>query len=161
MESTSQEQKPDNLILMSIQQLLRVVLIGALAGAVTWGVTILLDMYVFKSVVCQGNAAQQCAASLDYSSAIATVLVAGIALIGLVKLQVFRSLLVVLAASIGLWGIQTLLHSWQWQYALPVSLLLFAAAYGLFAWIARIRSFLTAAIVIVILIVVVRLTLNS
>jgi hypothetical protein len=161
MTSDVQEQNSDSLITMSLQQLLRITLLGVLVGAVTWGLMVLFEAYVFKSTLCSGNASTPCTSALEYASAIATVLGAGLGLVVLVRLQVFRSLLIVLAASISLWGVEITLSTWTWPYALLVSILLFAIAYSLFAWIARLRSFLTALIVIVVLIVAIRLALNA
>jgi hypothetical protein len=67
--------------------------------------------------------------------------------------------LIVIAATIALWGINTLTASMAWYFALPVIMIMFGLVYGLFAWIARIRSFILAIVVTVVLVVIVRLAL--
>lgn len=161
MTEQYQESQQTALVPMSVQQLLRVVLVGVLVGALTWGVTFLLDTYVFKGMLCQANNSAQCGSSLSYAGIAASLLVAGLGLLALAKLQVFRALLVVITATISLWGLHVMLDSWPWHAALLISILLFAVSYSLFAWVARIRSFLLAVIVMVIVIVGVRLVLNS
>lgn len=161
MTEDEQLQKPSLLLPMNAQQMMRIAGIGALVGVVTWGLTLVIDAYVFKSLICQGVAAAQCAKSLDYASIAASILAAGLGAFALAKLQVFRALLVVIAATASVWGLELVLHAWMWPYAALASLLIFAIAYCLFAWIARIRSFLMAVIVMVILIVATRLALNS
>src|SRR5689334_18542041 len=141
---------------MGIQHLLRIALLGALIGAATWGAVQLLDMYAFGPMVCKNGMPTPCTTSLDYASIAGSILIAGLGLFGLVKLQAFRSLLTVLAATISLWGVEVLLHGLAWQVALIASILFFALAYSLYAWIARLRSFSMAVILIVVLIVAVR-----
>lgn len=160
MNDTNQEQKPSILVPMSIQQLLRIALLGAAIGAATWGAVQLLNIYAFGPMVCKGGVSIPCDTSLNYASAIGSVLIAGLGLLGLVKLQAFRSLLTVLAATISLWGVEILLRDWAWQTALLVSVLLFALAYSLYAWIVRLRSFSMAAVLIVVLVVAARFALN-
>ena len=159
MAENSTEQ-PNTLIPMSVQQVIRILLIGAGVGVVTWGLTLLLDMYVVKAIVCQDAASTQCASSFEYASISASILAAGLGLLGLIRLQIFRALLVVLAATISLWGIELMMRPWGWQVALPTSLLLFMVAYSLFAWLARLRSFILAVVIMLVLVVAVRLVIN-
>jgi hypothetical protein len=143
------------IVAMSPRQYVRIGLLGALVGGVTWGLTALLDAYVLRLIVCQGG----CASSLSYASVIGNVIAAIIGLVGLTKLAVFRSLLVVLAASFSLWGLMTVMQTVPWQTALAASILLYAAAYGLMAWVSRIRMFALVIIVMLVIIVAARLTL--
>ncbi len=80
-------------------------------------------------------------------------------MVGLVKLATFRALLVVLTATFSLWGLMAVLAPVSWQGALIASMLLYAVAYSVLAWIARIRVFTAAVIIMLIVIVVTRLTL--
>ncbi len=148
------------LIPMTLQQLLRVLATGAMVGLVTWMLTSLLDIYVFKNIVCRGTESMQCAASLQYANISASILGGGIGLFLLARFQIFRALLVVIAATASLWGIVGMLDLAGWQIALPASILLFMMAYGLFAWIARLRSFVLALVTIIVLAAVVRFVLN-
>ncbi len=155
-----EEQEQSVVVPMTMQQLLRIAGAGALLGVIAWGLAPLLDTYIF-SRLCQGAESVKCASSFEYASAAAGIIAAALGLFTLVKLRVFRSLLVVLAATSCLWGLQTSLHAWSWQLALLASLLLYMIAYSAFAWLVRIRSFALSVISIVVLIVVVRLIFNS
>lgn len=152
---------PSSLITMNIRQLMMVLVTGIAAGLVAWGMTLLLDAYVYKAVLCDDASAGQCASSFQYATITAMVLAAAVSLFALVKLQVFRPLLVVIATFIAMWGLVSLTQTMPWYVAAPVCAGLYAVALATFAWIARIRHFLVALIVMVVTIVVVRLVLNS
>lgn len=158
--NNSQEQQPTLLVPMGIQQLLRIAIAGAIVGLVTWGLAIILDTYVFKGLICQGSASMRCETSLDYASISAAIVGAAIGALALVKLQVFRSLLVVIAATISLWGLATLSEGYSWQMAGLLSTVFFLVAYSTFAWFARIRSFLLAMIVMLVLVIATRFVLS-
>lgn len=148
-------------IMMSGRQLGGIVAIGLVAGLLSWGLALLIDQYVLKSIFCQATITEQCAATTNYARGIAMVLATGIAVFGLVKLQVFRPLLVGLGSVIALWGVWSTLSVLPiWQTAL-IAAVLFAVAYLFFAWIARIHSFILALVVTIIVVVGVRLALNS
>lgn len=157
-ETTEGEQAA--LIDMSTQQFVRVILIGAVIGVVTWGLTLLLDSYIFQGIVCKGSASAQCTSSFEYAGISASILAGGLGLLGLVRTRVFRALLIVIAAMVSLWGVSALLKQWDWPIAVPVSAVFYAVAYGLYAWIARIRSFIMTLVIIVILIVAIRFVMN-
>lgn len=148
------------LIPMTTQQLLRVLAVGALVGLIIWLLATVLEMYVFKNMVCGGTQSMQCAASLHYAGTSASILGGGVGLFLLARFQIYRALLVVIAATVCLWGVMAMLNSSGWQVALPTLLLLFTAAYGLFAWIARLRSFVLSLVVIIVLVVVARFLLT-
>jgi hypothetical protein len=78
-----------------------------------------------------------------------------------VRLHVFRPLLVIIASFISLWGVLTILQPAAWHVTLLVTAGLYGFAFGLFAWIARIRTFYIAALVVVVMVIVLRLVLNS
>ena len=148
------------LVPVSARQFLRVLAIGAVVGLMTWGLTVLLDQYVFKNIICKGMESMQCAGSLQYANISASILSAGVALFVLAKLLVFRALLVVIAATVGLWGIAATLQPLGWQFALPAMILLSMAAYGLFAWVGRLRSVPLALIIVIVLVASTRFVLN-
>ena len=74
----------------------------------------------------------------------------------LVRIRVYRPLLVVLAVVLALWGIQSIVVVLPWYLALVGMVAVGALSYSLFAWIARLRSFVLAAIVTVVIAVLVR-----
>jgi hypothetical protein len=148
------------LIAMTLGQLFRVVIVGLIVGLLTWSLAQLLDMYLFKGMICQGSVSMRCDASLTYASALAVVLGGVVGSLTLAKLQVYRSLLVTIASTITLWGLPIITSDWSWQAALLATVGLFAVSYSMYAWIARIRSFPMAAIVTIVLVVVARFVLN-
>lgn len=148
-------------VIMSIQKLLFAALVGAIAGVAVWGLTPLLDTYVYRAILCGDPNSVQCSSSLAYATTTAAVIAGAIGLFGLVRLQIFRPLLIVVAVFISLWGVVALVDALPWYYAAMICTALYAAAFATFAWIARIRNFLFAIILIILIIVALRLVLNS
>jgi hypothetical protein len=141
--------------LMANRNLLSVILLGAGIGLLMWGIGWALKTYVFASVAC-GATMVQCDASAQYAEIAAAILIAIVALIGLVRLRIFRPLLVVLAVTMSLWGLSGLVSTLPLQWALPLIAGLYAIAYGLFVWIVRVRVFWVAALLTVLLVGAVR-----
>lgn len=142
MNKSDEQTKPAPFITVSIGQAIGVLAIGAIVGLITWGLTMPFEGYAFMRIV---------------SVAVAT----GVGVFALVKLQIFRPLLVGIGPVVGLWGVADSLMAAPWQVAGLFYAGLFAAAYMAFMWIARVRSFGMAAVLMVVLVVAMRLTLNS
>lgn len=153
--------EPTSFITMSFKKLLFVVLIGVITGLVTWGLAYVLEMYVYRAILCNDETAVQCASSPQYAMVTATVIAAAVGLFGLVRLQVFRPLLVVLASVVALWALATTVAFMPWYGTAAVTAAMYGLAFGLFAWLARIRHFLLAAVVVVVMIAIVRFVLNA
>lgn len=133
---------------------------GAGVGLIVSGAAYLLNRFVFQSVVCQGSGIA-CEEAPMYAMIVAMVVGALLGLVALVQLRVYRPLLVVLGATVGLWGLFALTADMAWYWGLLIAIVLFALAYALFAWIARIRPFFVALIVTVVLVVAMRLIFAS
>ena len=161
MTDTNSTAESPLLVAMNYQKLIYIVIIGLITGAAIWGLTLLLDVYIYKALLCANESAQQCIASTRYATTTATILGAAIGLFGLVRLQVFRPLLVVVAAVVALWGLIAVISPFAWYVALPIAMALYGLAFALFAWLVRLRHFLIALVSVIVLIVVVRLVLNS
>jgi hypothetical protein len=161
MSDTYDTTTQTSLVAMNTKKLIYVIIAGVVAGIVTWGLTALLETYVYKAILCGHTTAGQCASSYQYALTTATIIGAAVGLLGLVRLHVFRPLLVIIASFISLWGILTMLQPAAWYVALLVTAGLYGFAFGLFAWLARIRTFYIAAIIIIAMVVVLRLILNS
>jgi hypothetical protein len=149
------------LVVMNYRKLLYVAVVGLATGLIIWGLTMLLDMYIYKALLCANESAQQCLSSTRYATTTATILGAAAGLFGLVRLYVFRPLLVVAAAVIALWGVLAVVSPLVWYSALPTVMILYGIAFAAFAWLARMRYFLVSLVAVIILIVIVRLVLNS
>lgn len=153
--------KIDPLVPMTVRELLTVVIAGAVVGAVIWGLFYLLNTFVFSSVLCRPQASSDCVNAPSYAMTVAIIIGSIAGLATLARMRVYRPLLVILAAAISLWGAQRITSGLTWYLALAVVALLFGLAYGLYAWIGRVRSFILAIVLSVILVVAIRLALTS
>lgn len=161
MTDTYANDVQSSFVTMSIKKLMFIIGIGAIAGLVTWGLTIALDTYIYKAILCSGDAAVQCASSYQYATTTATIIGAAVGLFGLVRLHVFRPLLIVIASFVALWGLLSLILPMAWYIEALVVAGLYALAFGLFSWFARIKRFYIAVIIVILIVVAVRLILNS
>jgi hypothetical protein len=161
MSDTYSSDTPTTLVMMNYKKLFLIILCGLIAGIVTWGLTHLLDAYVYKAILCRSNAAVQCGASYQYATTTASVIGAAIGLFGLVRLQVYRPLLIVIATYVALWTLLSLVLPLPWYAAALLTAGMYGIAFGIFAWLARIRKFYIALIVVILLVVAIRLILNS
>ena len=159
MSDESQPEIVEQTIPMSYRDLLSVGILGAAVGLVTWVVGYLLNRYVFDAFFCQNAESSQCAYADDYAAAVALVLGSVAALVGLIRLRVYRPLLIVLASAFSLWGLLQISWGMAWYAGLIVAVLLSLLAYGLYAWVARIRVFWIAILATVLLVVAVRLAI--
>ncbi|NCU38731.1 hypothetical protein EOL96_06820 [Candidatus Saccharibacteria bacterium] len=130
--------------------------VGAIVGLIVAAAYILLEKYVFSAVLCRAGADAACSDAPGYAMIVAMVIGAIIGLLALVQARVFRPLLVVLATAISLWGMTVLIDDFVWYWQLLLIVGFFAFTYLLYAWIARIRSFIVASIISIVLIVAMR-----
>lgn len=160
MATVYAETVPSSLIAITRRQFVQVLIVGALTGLVAWGAAFVLDQYLYQLIMCR-DAAIRCTSSVDYARVTAMLLAAIFALFSLVRLQVFRPLLVVLAVTISLWGVLALTVSLPWYGAMIAMAAIYALGYLLFTWLVRIRSFILAAVISIVLVVVLRLVVNG
>jgi hypothetical protein len=160
MSDTYVSDTPPSLIAMPIRKLLFIIVVGVVAGMVTWGLMLVLDTYVYKAVLCNRDAVVQCASSQQYAMITATIIGAAAGLFGLVRLHVFRPLLIVIATFVSLWGLLSLLVSLPWYGAMLIAAIMYGLAFGVFAWLVRIRKFFIALVVVIVVVVAVRLVLS-
>ncbi len=152
-------EKPMPIIPMLRSDFMSVLAIGAVAGLLVWAIGFLFDRFVFDMYFCQNEISAQCASAKNYSAVAAGLIVALAALGGLVRVRVYRPLLVLIASFLSLWGLAQLSWGLEWSTGLPVMMLLYALAFGLYTWVARIREFWVSLIIVVLLVVAVRLVL--
>lgn len=161
MSEAPVEETPSTLTLMGVRDLVWVLLLGACAGLVVWGFAYLLNTYVFEVILCRGNVTTQCRMAPQYGSVSATIIAAILMLLGLVRLGVYRPLLVVLAVTISLWGLSEVLWDLPWYVGALWTIVLYALAYGVYAWISRVRMFWLALILSFGLLLVMRFLMTS
>lgn len=133
--------------------------IGAGVGLLTALSYFALENYVFGPLLCEGTATA-CEDSSLYATIVSIVLGSVIGLVALVQARVYRPLLIVLAASVTMWGFGSLVNDLAWYWGLLLAVLFFGLVYSLYAWIARVRSFIVAAVVTIILVVAARLVVS-
>jgi len=161
MPTDNTSEKPSTIIPTQISDFLSVVVLGGVVGVIIWAIAMMLNRFVFDVYLCQNVVSGQCTTAENYSVVAASIVGAIAALVALIRLRVYRPLLVLIASLVSLWGIVQLSWDLGWFTGILVVFLLYALAFGLYAWVARIRQFWIALIVIVVLVVAVRLALVS
>lgn len=160
MDEDKQSEKAPLFAAMRPLQLGQVALVGAVAGAFSWILTHVFGLYILKPAACSGEALA-CAASSQPAIIIAALIAASIGLFGLVKLQTFRPLLIIIAATASLWGVVGFVTALPWYVSLITVVLFYALAYVTFMWIARIRTFWLVVLISLILVVALRLIITA
>ena len=138
--------------------ILGTVLTGLVVGLVGWLLSLAIQTWIIDPVFCRSpQTFAVCANGGTIGWVIAMILVSIASLLSLVRNGVFRPLLVVLASLIALWGASAWLGPLPWWQGMLWHGVLFALAYALFAWVARLSNFLIAVIITIVLIVAARL----
>jgi hypothetical protein len=146
---------------MSMGTLFGALVMGAIVGALVMGGGVLLEQYFVEPVFCQSaDSFTLCANGGSLANNIATVLIGIVGAVGLVKLSVYRPLLVVIAAAATLWNANMWLGALPWFEALAWYAGLYAVAYVAFAWVLRLTNFIGAFVLMIALIVGARLMLQ-
>ncbi len=136
---------------------------GLFVGIVGWLVSMAIQAWIIEPIFCRSaQTFNVCSNGGTIAWTVALIIVSIVGLLSLVRTGVFRPLLVVLATLIALWGVSAWLGPLTWWQALLWHGVLFALAYSLFAWVARIQSFLLSLVVTIVLIIIARfVVLNS
>ena len=133
-------------------------IIGLVAGALTWGLSLVLQRYFVEPVFCHSvDSFGVCANGGTIAFNIALVVTAVAAVVALVRVEGYRPLLVAIAAVATLWSANTWLgvQSW-WEATLWLSLLSMLA-YLVYSWVARITIFPISVLLMAIIVVAGRL----
>lgn len=145
------------LIELQPQQLIQIALLGAGVGAAAWVIALIVKQVVLTPLFCGDPTAGLCVGADGTAGAVATVLAGFVGLLGLVRFSVYRPLLIVIAAAVGLWGLTGLLSGLLWFESLGWMVLLYAIMYALFAWLVRPRSFVVTLALVLIAVILVRI----
>jgi hypothetical protein len=156
MAEVYEEDRQTSIMPMASKKLLSVFALGAAIGLFVWGLTFILDTYILRAVLCHGDQTSVCVQASQYAESIASILGAGVGLFFLVKLEIFRPLLIVIGAVVGLWGIVGLAGLLPWYGVALSTIFLYAVAYAAFAWIARVRVFWFVVLLFIVTIVAIR-----
>lgn len=145
---------------LSWKTLLGIASVGAGVGLLTWLVNLLFQSVLIEPVFCRSaDSFQACANGGTISIVIATILTNILGLIALVRLRVYRPLLVVIASIVTLFGVHVWTGAMSWYEATAWYALIYAISYALYAWLARTLSFAITLIALVIVIVLFRVFL--
>ena len=155
MNETASETR-SNLVPMTWRELARIGAIGAVIGALSVGLYVLFHTYIFQAVLYRDQANTACGQAATYAAITTAFIASFVAVVVLAHIRVYRPLLIILAAILALWGIQSIVAVLPWYWALAGMIAVGALAYSLFAWIARIRSFILSAVVAIVIAVIIR-----
>ena len=146
------------------KELLRVALLGIAVGLIVPLLAWLTQHYFVDPVFCRAANVGICAATDATTYYVSTVVMAVVAIAFMANWQVFRPLLIAVAAAAALWGMQryaldVIAKSGMEYYAASAGL--YALAYVLFYWLMRLRSFVLSIILTVVAVIVLRWILLS
>ena len=140
--------------------LIRAGAIGAGAGILTWLLSLLIRTLFIEPVFCRStDNFGVCAQGGDIAWVSALVVVSVVAVLALVRVGIYRPLMVVLAVLIAFFGLAPWLAPLEWYWALLWHVVLFGVAYALFAWLATIEKFVVTLIVTLVAVLIIRLTI--
>ncbi len=138
----------------------RIVLLGAVAGAVTWLLALALERYLLTPFFCGADGSITiCMNSTMIASNISAVMVGVMAVPILAMISMKRALLVVIAAVAALWGVAAWVAG-PWYVSLLWTVLGYAVVFAALAWINRLRGDLAAILFIVLFVVLARLVIS-
>lgn len=157
----SKAERPSLLVPMLKSDFIAILALGAGTGFLLWALGGVLDRFVFDAYFCQGNVSSQCDGAKNYAAVAATFVGSFLAIAGLIRLRVFRPLLVLIASVVSTWGLLQLSWSLGWFTGLLSVVLLYALAFGLFSWVARIREFWVALVVMAVIVMAARIALMT
>lgn len=147
---------------MTIPDLIKLLVAGAIVGLATYALFLALDQFVFTPALCNSAGLEErCANKASFASGIALIIGAFIGLFAAVQQRVYRPLLVVIFATLGLWTVPLIAASLPWWGASLIVAVLFACAYGAFAWVVQLRNIYAAVGLAIALLVVLRLVISA
>jgi hypothetical protein len=144
------------LIEMPQHQVLQVVLLGAGLGFFAWAVGLLVRHIVFVPLFCGDPTSSMCLSAPDASANVAAIITAIVGLLGLVRLSIYRPLIVAVAVLLSLWGFGGWTNGFLWYESLAWAILLYALCYTAFSWLVRPRSFIPALALVLVAVILVR-----
>lgn len=140
--------------------LLRVGLLGAAVGLLVPALGWLLQQFLISPIFCHGTTSLAVCATGDVTTYDVSAVVMGVIAVALMaNWQIFRPLLIAVAAAASLWGFQhyvgdTVSHAGA-EYYLS-SVILYALAFVLFYWLLRLKNFALSVILTVLAVILIR-----
>lgn len=134
----------------------KVALVGAVLGLFAWALAYALEHYVLRGMLCGDATAPSCENIFAYSGNIAAVIMGVVGVVALVRIRVFRPLLIALGVVASLWGMAAWLSQLPYFEQAAWSMALYALLYSLYAWLARIRNAVVALVIFFIVVIATR-----
>lgn len=138
----------------------RVILFGAIVGALYWLLAWAIGRFIVEPLTCRQLVdAASCVDATAVAGKIATVVAAAVAIFGMVRFGVVRPIIIAVASAFVLWSLSSYtlglhgLESFAWSVGL------YAITYALFGWIARAAGAVIAVVFAVLVAVIVRIAL--
>ncbi len=116
-----------------------------------YGLYQLLEQFVISPALCRGGDQLTCANSNVVSLHVAAIIAGVIGVALLARLSIYRPLLVVIAATVGLWQLSALSLDLSWYWGVVALAIATMLAYLAFSWILRIYNLIIAVILTAIL----------
>lgn len=135
-------------------------IIGLIVGILMFGGARLLDEFILQGILCSDNPAGLCGSTQTTAIVVTTIIVQFMGLLALVRANILRPLLVVLAAVSSLVGLHVWLGIYSWWLAGLIGGMSMSIAYVYFTWVNRMARFPVALGLTVLSVVVVRLLLS-
>lgn len=157
MDQTATSDGKPSLIELNPQSLFQVALLGLSLGVIFWLLTLLIRQVVFIPLFCGDPSNSMCVGATGSAGVVALIITTIAGLLGLVRLGIYRPLLVALAVAVSLWGIAGWTANMYWFEAVAWTIVLFALSYVMFTWLVRLRSFVAAVIAVVVVTVLARI----
>jgi len=138
----------------------RTIVLGAVVGLTYWVLTTLIGHYIVEPIACKSvtNAAA-CSNATPLAGNIAAVLVAALAVIGMVRLGIARPIIIAVGAGALLWDLGGWTLGLFWLEAIAWSVALYAIVFALFGWITRYATLLTSLIISLLIVLIIRIAL--
>lgn len=139
---------------------LRTIAIGGALGLIFWILTSLLANYVIEPLACRDlTNASVCSNASSLSGNIATIFTGLIGVIVMVRMGIYRPIILAIASAALLWNLAALTQGLHWAETIAWSIASYALTYGLFAWIARYALLWAVIVLSVLIVLIVRIAL--
>lgn len=128
-------------------------LVGAALGVVQWVLAGIIRQFIVEPLFCGSQFdAAMCSNALVLAGDMATVLVAVVGLFALIRLGVFRPIVVVIATAIATWGVSGWTMGMGVSEVIAWTAVLYGLSYALFTWMSR--YYQTTVVLIMVVVVV-------
>jgi hypothetical protein len=154
-DATDASSQWGGIIELHYQQLLRVAVFGFGVGLIAWIAYLLLADFALVSLLC--GDAKSCGAADTTANVITIILASVVGLLGLVRLQAYRPIIIVVASAVCLWPLAEWTATLFWLESLAWYGVLYALMFAMFSWFVRPRSLVVVLIVVAAVVAAVRL----